>query len=108
MSGVDALALRGVIAAALALVLCGVFVGWTAGNAAKRTAAHALAVLGAVMAGAAIGAPIELLVAAVAIGLGYLLVGAALVVRLQEEYASVEVADIDKADASDDAPRPKA
>lgn len=108
MIALDAFALRAVVAAALALAVGGVFVAWTATNAAKRVASFAVALLGAVIAGAALGAPSVLLAAAVVIGFGYLVVGGAVVVRLQEEYASIETPEIDAADARDDASGHKA
>lgn len=102
----DPIVARALVAVALALSLSGVFVSWTASNAVKRVGALVIAMLGAVMAAAAVGASDKLLIAAVAIAFAQLPIGAALVVRLQESYGEVETDAIDAADARDDAAGP--
>ena len=102
----DPIVARALVAVGLALSLCGVFAAWTASNAVKRVGALAIAMIGAVMAGAALGASDKLLVAAIAVAFAQLAVGAAFAVRLQESYGEVETDAIDAADARDDAAGP--
>lgn len=94
---------RAVLAIAVALLLCGAFAAWAAANAIKRLAAVTIALVAAVMAGAALGAPGVLLIGGAGVAFAYFAVGAALVVRAQEEYGAVETSEIDSADARDDA-----
>jgi hypothetical protein len=101
--GLDTLALRAIVAVAAALLMCGVFGAWVSTNAAKRIAAVTIAMLGAVLGAAGLGAPTPLLIAGAAIGFVQLAVGAAVVVRLQESYGSIEAPEINAADARDDA-----
>ena len=94
---------RAVLAIAVALLLCGAFAAWAATNAIKRLAAVTIALVAAIMAGAALSAPDVLLIGVAGVAFAYLVVGAALVVRAQEEYGVVETSEIDSADARDDA-----
>ena len=93
---------RAVLAIAVALLLCSAFAAWAAANAIKRLAAVIIALVAAIMAGAASGAPGALLIGAAGIAFAYLAIGAVLVVRAQEEYGVVETSEIDSADARDD------
>ena len=103
MTGLDAIATRAIVAVAVGLLMCGVFGAWVSTNAAKRIAAVTVAMLGAVLAAAALAAPPSLLIAGAALGFAQLALGAAIVVRLQESYASIEAPEINAADARDDA-----
>ena len=91
------------LAMSLLLALSGAIVAWTSANAVRRVAASVLAFMGALAALAALQAPVAAMIAALAVAAAFLLVGAALTVRLQEAYASAEAGDADAADADDDA-----
>jgi hypothetical protein len=86
--------------------MCGVFAAWVSANAVKRVAALTVALLGALLGAAALGAPSALLVGGAALGFAQLAVGASVAVRLQESYGAVETPDINAADGRDDAPGP--
>jgi len=90
-----------------ALTLAGVVVALSMANVAKKLAGLVVALLGACAAAAALGAPEAVLIAAAAAGFGYVSLGAALLVRLQEDYRSIEIVDIDRADREDDLPEPR-
>src|SRR5690606_27170233 len=85
------------LAAAVALTFAGVAAAWTQANALKRVIALAVAGLGAAAALAALGAPAALVTAGVAATFATLALGAALAVRLQESYGTVELVEIDAA-----------
>lgn len=87
-----------VLAAALALVMIGAVTAWAGANAAKRLAGLVMALIGAVLALGALGAPPALLVAGVVLAFAHLALGQALLVRLQESYRGVETTEIDAAD----------
>jgi len=95
---------RALFAAALVLLLIGAVAGWAAPNAIKRLAGVALAMLGAILGLAALGAPNALLIAAAAVAFAQLALGAAVVVRLQEDYGAIEAPETDQADRQDDLP----
>lgn len=86
------------VALGVAIVLIGAVTAWTSVNAVKRLGGLVIAQLGAVLTLAALGAPHGLLLAAITIGVAVLVIGAALIVRLQEAYSGVELAEIDLAD----------
>lgn len=98
MIGLDALFELLHFGAGLALFVIGVVTAWGAGASAKRLIGLAIMSLGSVLALAALGAPQGLIVAAVLAGLAYIVVGTALMVRLQEAYGGVEAAMFDRAD----------
>lgn len=105
MLALDALPIeRLALAAALALTIGAAVAAWTASGALKRLACLVLAQIGAVLAAAALGAAQAAAIAGIAVAFAQLAVGAALVVRLQEDYGGVDVAQIDSADAADDVP----
>jgi hypothetical protein len=103
----DLFVARALVAAAVALAVCGVFAAWVSANIIKRLAALTTALLGALLGAAALGAPDGLLVAGVALGFAQLAVGAAVAVRLQESYSTVETTEINAADAREDASGPR-
>jgi hypothetical protein len=96
----DANLARIIITAAVVLLAIGATAAWASNNATKRLAALLVAQIGALIAWAALGAPLVGLVAGIAMAFAQLAVGAAVLVRLQEAYGTVEVADLDAADAS--------
>lgn len=89
-------------AGAIALVVIGALAALLLANAIKRVAGLLIAGFGATLALAALGAPDSALVASVAVIFAQTLVGVAIVVRLQESYASIEAPDADAADRDDD------
>lgn len=96
------------LAVAAALMMAGAAVAWTPGAAAKRVGGVLIALIAAMAALAAIGAPSNAFLTAVAIAFGYCALGAALTVRLQEAYASTETREIDAADDADEPPEKNA
>lgn len=88
-------------ACAVALVIIGATAALMLANAIKRVAGLAIAGFGAVVALATLGAGDGALVAAVVVVFAQVLVGVALVVRLQERYSVVEAPEIDAADRDD-------
>jgi hypothetical protein len=90
------------LALGVALVAGGAVAAFASANALKKIAAVVLALTGAALALAALQAPTIALVAAVAIGLAYAIVGVAVAVRLQEAYGVVETDEIDAADQQDE------
>ena len=92
-------ALRLAIAAAIVLVLTGGVMALASGNAVKRVAGAVLTYFGAVLALAAMAAPSGAMIAGLGLALVTLIIGAAIVVRLQETYGGVELIEIDQADA---------
>ncbi|MGE0663366.1 MAG: NADH-quinone oxidoreductase subunit K [Hyphomonadaceae bacterium] len=83
---------------AAALVLAGAASALMSSNAIKRLAGVTVSGFGVLVA-LALWAP-QVLMAAVAIMFAQLAVGAAIIVRLQETYGSVEVREIDALDAA--------
>jgi hypothetical protein len=102
----DSLILHMTLGASAALLTSGSFAAWASANAAKRLAAIAVALIGALLAAAALNAPAALLVTGAAAGFAYLAVGAAVVVRLQESYGGIETPQIDAEDAREDSAGP--
>jgi hypothetical protein len=88
----------GAFAIALVVAMAGVLAAFTSANAGKRVAAVLVALVAAMLALAAFGAPASALIAAGALAFVYCAVGVALMVRLQEAYGGIEVKDIDAAD----------
>jgi hypothetical protein len=85
-------------AAVVALLLIGMVTAASSANAAKRVAGVALALIAALLGLAVLGAPAAALTVAASYLFALLLIGAAIIVRLQEAYSSIEVGDIDRAD----------
>ena len=94
------------LALAVALLLVGVVTAWTSGNVAKRLAGVALALTGSLIALGVLDAPAALLIAGAGVGFAQLVVGVALLVRLQESYGGAEAPDFDAADGQSDAQEP--
>lgn len=85
-------------AASVALLMIGAVTAWTSTNVVKRLAGLMIALIGAVLAMAVLGAPGIALIAGVTAALASLLIGLALLVRLQESYGGVETPEFDIAD----------
>lgn len=97
-----------VLIGAFTLLLMGAVAAWTAPNAMKRVAGVIIALIGAIVAMAALQAPPSWLIAATAIALAYCVVGTTVVVRLQEAYGGAETNAIDRADDEGEPPEPNA
>ena len=95
-----------VIAVALALIAA--LTAHVSANATKRLAAVIVALFAAMLALAALGAPQAALIAGGVIAFAYCIMGVALVVRLQEAYGGVEVAELDAADEASEPREPSA
>lgn len=89
--------------AAIALVMIGAATALLFPNVIKRVAGLVIAGLGVAGALALLGAPEGALIVGVAVIFAYAAIGAAIAVRLQEAYGSVETPDIDTADAENEA-----
>lgn len=85
-----------------AILLAGVATAVSNASVTKRLMGVLIAMIGALLAAGAVGAPVALLIAAAALTLAYAAIGAALLVRLQEAYGSIETNEIDAADAESD------
>lgn len=87
-----------VLAGAVALTMIGAIAAWAAANALKRLVGLVIALIGAMLAAAALGAPAPFLVAGAGLIFAHLALGLSLLVRLQESYGAVETTEIDAAD----------
>ncbi len=92
---------------AVALVLLGAVMAWTAGNAVKRLVGVLIALCAALAAAVSLGAT-DVVLPGVAVALALLMLGAALVVRVQEAFGGVEFAEVNAADAQSDVKAPEA
>lgn len=92
------LALRLTLAAALLLFACGASLAWTSVSFIKRVAGMLMALLGSLLALAALNATPAAMIAGVAVFLVYAVIGVSLLVRLQEDYGVTEIAEIDSVD----------
>jgi hypothetical protein len=96
------------LAVAFAVSLAGIAGAWASSNAAKRLASLIIALIGSIIAAAVLDAPASALIAGAAVAFALTAVGAAVIVRVQEDYGGIEVADMDAADADSDAQEPAA
>lgn len=85
-------------AVAVALALMSAMTAYASLNAIKRVAAVLVGLIAALVALALLGAPEAALIVGTALMFAYAALGVALVVRVQEAYGGVEVADLDAAD----------
>lgn len=107
MTGVDhALLMRVLVIAAVALISAGAVAAFASTNVAKRLAGLIVALLGALVGLAALGAPGQMLSAGVAVAFAQIALGSALLVRLHESYGETETPEIDAADARDEPSEP--
>jgi hypothetical protein len=86
------------LAMACAMLMAGAATAWRASNAARRIGGIVCAHIAAVLALAILGAPAAAVVTGVALSFVYCVLGVAVLVRLQETYASTEAGEIDAAD----------
>lgn len=91
---------------AVALLILGALLAFTSTNALKRVLAALVALFGAALALAFLNVPELALIAASAIAFSYCILGAAIVVRLQETYGSIEASALDAADEQDEPREP--
>ncbi|MDX2274677.1 MAG: hypothetical protein NW206_04430 [Hyphomonadaceae bacterium] len=104
---VEAFGLRAEIALSIAMLMLGAVMALTSGNAVKRVAGVLVAQIGAVLAaGVLLGG--DILIVGVALMVATFAIAAALIVRAQERYHSVEMRDLDKADIESEPPEPSA
>lgn len=103
----QAVALTLVTGVALAMLFAGAATAFVSANIVKRIAGVMIALVGAMLCLAALGAGAQTLVAAVAIALAYCAIGAALLVRVQEAYGEVETPEANKADFADEPREPR-
>lgn len=96
------------LAAALALVFGGAAMALTGANLVKRIGGILASLTGAIIGLAALGAGAGVLIAAVAIAFAYCVVGASVLVRLQESHGAIETAVIDSGDQADEPLEPRA
>jgi len=87
---------------AAAVLLAGVTTALSAASVTKRVIGVLVALIAAALVAAALDAPIGFIVGSVALVLAYGAIGAALLVVLQESYATSETKEIDAADAEAD------
>ncbi|MGE3142346.1 MAG: hypothetical protein AB7L65_03415 [Hyphomonadaceae bacterium] len=86
------------LALAAAMTAIAAATAWASANVIKRLAALFLAQIGAGLAALALGGPAQIALAALAAALASLTIGAAIAVRMQEAYRSIDSDDIDEAD----------
>lgn len=103
MNSID-LAPRVLVAVAVGLALLGASAALAAQSVIARLVGVVVASLGGACALAFVGAPPAAQAVAAASGLAYLLVGAAILLRIQESYPSLEGAALDTADAAEEPP----
>jgi hypothetical protein len=84
------------------MLLAGIAAAMSGASVTKRLIGVLVAMIGALLAAAAAGASLSLIVVGAALTLAYSAIGAALLVRLQESYGTVETFEIDAADAESD------
>ncbi len=95
-------------AASVALLMIGAVTAWTSTNVFKRVAGLVIALIAAILALAVLGAPSFALMAGVSAAAANLLIGLALLVRLQESYGGVETPEFDLADDQSEPTEPGA
>jgi hypothetical protein len=101
-------ALHLALAAGIVLLMCGVALGWASVSVAKRVVGVIVALLGAIVGLAALGAPQAMMIAGAAALFAYVTMGVGLLARLQEAYGATDVADIDRGDADAEPAEPSA
>lgn len=95
----DAVFERVLFAGTVVLIVAGVLSAWTSVNVMRKLAGVFVAMLGALIALAVLGAPGWIVAAGGAVALAQVIMGGAIGVRLHEAYASSEMSDADKAEA---------
>jgi hypothetical protein len=96
------------LALAAALLMAGGVSALAAASFAKRVAGVMIAFVATMLALAVLGAPPAASAAAAAIAFAYVALGVALLVRIQEAYATAESVEVDAADDRDEPAEPAA
>ena len=96
------------LAGAVLLLCVGAAGGLSASNVSKRLVALFIAMIGAVLAAAALHVGAGTLLAGLAVAAAYAATGFALLVRLQETYQIVEADELDASDLADEPLEPRA
>lgn len=96
----EALIERVVGASGFFLLVIGLAGALLSTNLSKRLVGLVFALMGAVVVGLALAGPGAALTAGIVVALAYLLVGASLLVRLQEAHRNLEASAVDAADAA--------
>lgn len=104
----EVFAIRLELALSVALLALGAVMALSSANVAKRVAGLLLAHLAVLMALAALKLGGSVLMAGLGAALAALLLGVALLVRLQEAYGAVETLDMDVADSQSEPLEPTA
>ena len=104
----DTLVERLELAAAAVVLIVGVTTALASANAVKRVCGLTLVMLAVLLALAALRVPQAALMAGLAVVFAQMLIGAAVLVRLQEAYGVIEVAEFDAADAKAEPAEPSA
>ena len=91
-----------------ALVMLGAVTAWSSTNVAKRLVGLVIANIAVMLALASLHAPDAALLGVLAIALAQFVIGAALVVRLQESYGVTETPELDGADEQGEPAEPGA
>lgn len=104
----SAFALTIALAIAAALLMAGAVSAWTAASLGKRLAGLLVAHVAAIVCLALLGVATPAVLAGVAIALAYCALGAGLLARLQEAYASTEATDADRAEDEAEREEPRA
>lgn len=86
------------LAIAVALLMIGAVMALSSSNALKRVAGLMVTQIAVLIGLAVLGAPGSALLAGLVLGFAQLVLGAGLLVRLQEAYGGVETADFDAID----------
>ena len=89
---------------ALALVALAASLAFTASHWLKRVLGALMAQIAAILAAFALGAPAPLAIMGLGAWFASMLIGAALLVRLNEDYRTLERAEIDADEAESEAP----
>jgi hypothetical protein len=104
----DLVILRLALAAGVTLLTIGAVTAWASVNVAKRIGGLLIAQIAALLGLAVLGAPNAALMAGLAVAFVMLVLGCALLVRLQEAYGGVELPDLDQADEQSEPREPSA
>ena len=96
------------LSAAVLLLCLGAASCLSASNVSKRLVALFVAMLGALLGAALLRASAGTVLAGVAVAAAYAALGFALLVRIQESYASVEADELDAGDFEDEPLEPRA
>lgn len=94
----DLVLLRAEFGLSVALLLIGAMMALTSSNVQKRVGGLLVVEIAALLAAGSLKAGAALMMAGVATGFAALLIGSAIVVRIQEAYGAIETPELDAAD----------